>query len=43
MLPSVPSFERLALSRVTFGARPEDIATVREKVAALTRDFPVYR
>lgn len=30
MLPSVPSFERLALNRITFGARPEDIAAVRE-------------
>lgn len=30
MLPAVPSFERLAINRITFGARPADIAAVRE-------------
>ena len=30
MLPKKPSFERLALNRVTFGAREEDMAEVRE-------------
>ncbi len=30
MLPSKPSFERLALNRITFGARDKEIAAVRE-------------